>query len=129
MEESVSVNSCVRAEQASNTSKPVVEKAAQHRIRTGYAQKKSIYPTVANLEDLRVKQNNLCALTGRHLTPENVSLDHCIPVQKGGSHLIENCQLVCEEINRSKNALTNEEFIALCREVVAWADRANTAPH
>lgn len=72
------------------------------------------------------KQSYRCALTGRPLAPENTSLDHLIPVSRGGAHCLGNGQLLQTEVNRAKAALTNDEFIALCREVVAWADRSTT---
>lgn len=65
------------------------------------------------------QQQYRCALTGRELTPETAALDHIVPVSRGGEHCIENAQVLHKEVNRAKGTLTNEEFIALCREVVA----------
>jgi 5-methylcytosine-specific restriction endonuclease McrA len=73
---------------------------------------------------LLAQQEYRCALTGRHLVPEDASLDHVIPVSRQGPHRLENAQVLHKDVNRSKGALTNPEFIALCREVVAWADRS-----
>ena len=67
-------------------------------------------------------QDYRCALTGRILTPDNVALDHVLPMSRGGKNLIENAQALHKDVNRAKATLTNEEFIQLCREVVAWAD-------
>lgn len=66
-----------------------------------------------------------CALSGRPLEPEVASLDHARPVVRGGSHDIANLQIVHCEVNSAKGTMTNEEFIAMCRDVVAHADRAN----
>ncbi len=38
---------------------------------------------------------------------------------------MENVQVLQKQVNRAKGTLTNEEFIALCREVVTHADSAN----
>lgn len=72
---------------------------------------------------LLARQEYRCALTGRPLRPEDPSLDHITPVSRHGPHRLENAQVLHKEVNRAKGALTNDEFIALCREVVAWADR------
>jgi 5-methylcytosine-specific restriction endonuclease McrA len=64
-------------------------------------------------------QHYRCALTGRELTPETSALDHIIPIRCGGVHVIENTQVLHSDVNRAKGALTNDEFIRLCREVAA----------
>ena len=73
------------------------------------------------------RQDYLCALTGRLLTPESVALDHIIPVCHGGAHCIENAQVLHKDVNRAKGTLNNEEFVQLCREVVAHTGRGKTA--
>lgn len=63
------------------------------------------------------RQRFRCALTGRALTPDTASLDHIIPVSRGGEHRIDNTQILERSVNRAKGTLTNAEFIALCAEV------------
>ena len=72
------------------------------------------------VRQLLQRQNYRCALTGRHLTPDCASLDHVVPISRGGEHRIENAQVLHRDVNRAKGTLTNEEFLAICREVVAW---------
>lgn len=67
-------------------------------------------------------QQYRCALSGRKLAPENTSLDHILPVSRGGGHTLKNAQALANEVNRAKHTLTNAEFIQLCRDVVAFAD-------
>lgn len=69
------------------------------------------------------RQKYLCFLTGWELTPHNVSLDHRMPVSRGGTHTLSNAQALHEEVNRAKGTLTNEEFIELCRAVVRHSDQ------
>ncbi len=78
--------------------------------------------SVENVLRLLEHQRYRCALTGRRLTPESAALDHIVPVRHGGGHVIENTQALHKDVNRAKGALTNEEFRAMCREVVAWGD-------
>lgn len=65
------------------------------------------------------KQGHRCVLTGRELTPENCSIDHIMPLCKGGGHAKDNAQLVVMEVNRAKGMMTEDEFIQLCHDVVA----------
>lgn len=73
-----------------------------------------------NIMLLVKNQNQRCALTGRHLVADSAALDHILPISRGGEHKIENAQVLHKEVNRAKGTMTNEEFIAMCREVVRW---------
>jgi 5-methylcytosine-specific restriction endonuclease McrA len=74
-----------------------------------------------DIREMLEGQGRRCALTGRELTPENCSLDHVLPLTKGGEHSPSNAQLVTMEVNKAKGMMTEEEFIQLCKDVVAWS--------
>ena len=61
-----------------------------------------------------------CALTGRDIdiTKDSYSLDHILPVDKGGTNELSNMEIVCPEANMSKSNMTNDEYINLCIEVL-----------
>jgi len=46
-------------------------------------------------------------------------------MRRGGQHAIENTQVLHKDVNRAKGSLSNEEFLAMCREVVQWTDSAS----
>lgn len=75
--------------------------------------------TMHELAHLWKSQRGLCAITRRRLTKENAQIDHIIPVIKGGSGDISNLRWVHRDVNYAKRDLTDAEFIALCREVLA----------
>lgn len=75
-----------------------------------------------DLLNLLNAQKRRCALSGRVLEPANAAMDHILPVSRGGRHSIENVQLLEKALNRAKGTMTNEEFIGMCRAVVAWTD-------
>ncbi len=77
---------------------------------------------MVDLRAMLSKQNHKCALTGRELTSENCSIDHIVPLSKGGTHSIDNAQLVVAEANHAKGSLTQDEFGQLCRDVLGYAD-------
>lgn len=69
-------------------------------------------------------QHYRCALTGRALTPETAAIDHMRPIRLGGTHTIENTQVLHKDVNRAKGSMTSEEFVGLCREVARWSETA-----
>jgi hypothetical protein len=52
-----------------------------------------------------------CRICGRELTKETVTIDHVIPVSKGGTNAIENLQPLCRSCNSRKGACSMEEMI------------------
>jgi hypothetical protein len=76
--------------------------------------------STANVLAILARQRFRCNLTGRPLTPDTAALDHIVPVRCGGEHVIENTQVLHKDVNRAKNSMTNDEFIALCADVVCW---------
>jgi len=73
------------------------------------------------------EQNGICELTGETLVRGvNASLDHRVPKSKGGDNSRSNLRWVHKIANTIKKDLTDEEFIALCRRIVANHDRRTT---
>ena len=70
------------------------------------------------------RQRGRCALTGRLLNgrnPNSVSLDHIFPKHLGGQTSIGELRWVTLEANQAKWKLTDNNFKALCVDVVAHA--------
>jgi len=60
-----------------------------------------------------------CAYCGRSFTKENPkSLDHIVPVVKGGKNETSNINICCLECNMRKRDSTLQDWIALCSLVV-----------
>lgn len=71
------------------------------------------------LIELWNEQKGRCAVTGVELIPGvNASLDHIIPVSKGGGHTKANLRWVLVSINLAKADMTDKEFVEMCRLVV-----------
>ena len=67
------------------------------------------------------RQRGRCAMTGRALNLRGhprASLDHRVPRSRSGETTPENLQWVSRQVNVSKNALSVDEFVGLCAEVV-----------
>lgn len=78
--------------------------------------------TTADISRLWYLQRGRCALTGRKLD-RSAQLDHILPKVRGGIDAIGNLQWVCEAANIAKRHMTDEEFTALCADVMAWIGR------
>jgi 5-methylcytosine-specific restriction endonuclease McrA len=80
--------------------------------------------TLKQLRRLLDGQGKCCAYTGDALTPETASLDHIVPLGRNGDHAITNLAIVRLDVNAAKGTMTYDEFLAMCRRVVAHADRS-----
>ena len=81
------------------------------------AERKTV--TAKMILQLIESQEYLCALSGRRLTPETASIDHIVPMSRGGDHDISNLWVVDHHVNSAKGTMTVEEFVSLCRDVTA----------
>lgn len=68
------------------------------------------------------KQKLLCAISGLKLDSQTISIDHILPLSKGGSNATSNIRLLHIQVNRSKLNYSDESFINLCR-VIARRNR------
>lgn len=70
-------------------------------------------------------QKGRCAYSGIVLVPKvNVEVDHKISFASGGTKTLDNIHFVCSALNRIKLGKTHGEFVATCREVVAFRNPA-----
>ena len=58
------------------------------------------------------RQEGVCAGCRVMFPFRNMTVDHIVPQTRGGSHHIENLQLLCGACNSNKGARSQEEFIA-----------------
>ena len=66
------------------------------------------------------EQQYRCHLSGVLLDVDDASLDHIVPLSRGGTHTIDNIAIVHVAINRMKGTMSEDEFIGWCRKVVEW---------
>jgi hypothetical protein len=79
---------------------------------------------VSDLAAMLEQQRYRCVLTGERLTPENLAVDHIVPISEGGSFAVDNSQLVTKAVNRAKHTMSQEDFLMLCDKVAATSSRA-----
>ncbi len=93
---------------------------APKRNSSGSAKQKVCASKVAELVKLVELQGFRCALSGVEISVENVALDHKQALSRGGTDALSNLQWIEKDVNRAKGVMTNDEFIAMCKRVVAW---------
>lgn len=60
-------------------------------------------------------QNEKCAYCGQRRKLKNMTVDHIIPLSKGGTDDISNLQCTCKMCNRLKDNMLPHEFTAFVR--------------
>jgi 5-methylcytosine-specific restriction endonuclease McrA len=75
--------------------------------------------TASDLWKLAKKQKMRCALTGRKLTKDNISLDHIKHKSKGGADDISNIRFTTYEANCARQCLTDRELVELCKDILS----------
>lgn len=77
------------------------------------------HTSTKSLIEIWEKQKGRCALTGAELRMgDNASLDHKLPMSRGGTNKEENLQWVTKVANGVKTDLTPEELVSFCISVL-----------
>jgi hypothetical protein len=101
----------------------VVRKWSAERV-TKRSKKETSSPWIGHSEgdffNMLIEQRGRCAVSGLPLTPENVSIDHILPVIKGGTHELANLRLVVWGVNRAMSDMEDAEFIQLCIQIADY---------
>lgn len=80
---------------------------SQRRVFTDY-EKKTVY----------AKCNGKCCICGKKIDFLDMTIDHKIPLSKGGTNEMSNLQLSCEPCNRIKNSMTMPELAEKITEIL-----------
>lgn len=85
-----------------------------------YANKRCLVGKVTPIDlfSIAKKQKLICPLTGEKITKSNISLDHILPISRGGTNDKHNLRFVTFTANTAKNSMTDLEFIDFCRKIV-----------
>lgn len=70
-------------------------------------------------------QKMICPLTGYKLSTKNISVDHIIPVSKGGTNQPSNIRIVDVIANKMLFTSTDEEFFKICKDICNYQLQIN----
>jgi 5-methylcytosine-specific restriction endonuclease McrA len=106
---------------------PVLYKARELRSRLLSRSKdpgiKQTTPTIPELEKWLTRGEYICYYSGAVLTLDTVTVDHKVPVSKGGSNELDNLCIASNHMNTAKGNLTAEEFMDLLLLIRKWNDQ------
>lgn len=64
------------------------------------------------------RQNGLCAYCGQHRNIKYMTVDHIIPLSKGGTDDLDNLKCACKICNQLKDDMLPHEFTAFIRNML-----------
>lgn len=76
--------------------------------------------TVEERKIIYDKSNGHCQLCGRKIPFDSMTLDHVIPLSKGGKDTMENIQPTCSVCNRIKTDILPMEFMEKITEIFLY---------
>ena len=63
-----------------------------------------------------ILQNSHCFYCKNVISYKNMTIDHVIPLFRGGSNTMCNKVLACSRCNHEKDSLTPEDYLEVCKE-------------
>ena len=94
-------------------------KGSEEPKTSGKARKRITFPKEVR-ERVYAKAEGKCALCGRKLLYEEMTLDHIVPLAMGGADAEENLQCACNACNLFKGSILPEDFMQRIRQIFIY---------
>jgi 5-methylcytosine-specific restriction endonuclease McrA len=93
-----------------------------HQRKRARLDRQEVDYSIAQLRDLveEALDSGFCPFCACPLTEEGLSVDHQMPVSRGGRHEFDNLAVVCQRCNEVKGRLTRTEYRALLDLLRQW---------
>jgi hypothetical protein len=98
-----------------------LRQSIREKLRSAKRKGYGVHVSWQEVVELYYKQDCKCSLTARHIDftrATNLSIDR---IDSSKPYTKDNIQLVCRAANYAKHTLSQDDFIQLCKEVVANA--------
>lgn len=66
------------------------------------------------------KQNGKCAMCGQKIQYINATVDHVIPISKGGKNSVDNMEVMCYVCNQMKRDQFKDDFLEHIRKIYEY---------
>ena len=76
-------------------------------------------------QEIITRDHGRCHICGKTCTPNDIHIDHDIPLSRGGAHTRANVRVACSECNTRKGSMTTSEYRATLRAHSLRATRTN----
>lgn len=70
------------------------------------------------MNKVKETQTHICYYCGQLLTDDNFTIDHLIPLSRGGKHKMKNLKPCCMSCNREKGSMTRDEYLSVCKPIL-----------
>ena len=90
----------------------------KHLRRKALMRKASVIGRI-NIMEVIKRDNSTCYLCGKLLSHTSITIDHVIPISRGGSHTTENVRVACARCNSRKHNKLLSELTWYCPGVLA----------
>lgn len=87
---------------------------------------KETTPTIKELHKWLTLPAYICYYSLEPLEFEAINIDHKIPLQRGGTNIIDNLCICSSSYNRAKGTLTEHEFRSLLELIKTWEDKGES---
>ena len=68
--------------------------------------------------DIYIRDKGICGICGRFIPPDCFTIDHIIPISKGGTYDYDNLQCCCKKCNQLKDDALPDDFFKVILDVV-----------
>ena len=76
--------------------------------------------TAKERRDIYVRDKGICGICGKFVPPDSFTIDHIVPISKGGTYEYSNLQCCCRKCNQLKADALPDDFFQVMLSVVDY---------
>ena len=76
--------------------------------------------TAKERRDIYIRDKGTCGICGRFVPPDSFTVDHIVPISKGGTYDYSNLQCCCRKCNQLKDDALQDDFFQVMLSVVDY---------
>lgn len=76
--------------------------------------------TAKERRDIYVRDKGICGICGKFVPPDSFTIDHIVPISKGGTYEYSNLQCCCRKCNQLKADALPDDFFQVMLTVVEY---------